>query len=235
MGSDTQTDLAAYIQFDSHDHANTSLQQIGYTQCHQTADFSPTELCDRVNELVKEDSLILMDITTAIPDTCHAAYQAVTVAGFTAAAACKKDTNAAFMVLRTEANTPSFLFGHHWGIAQAVGKKVADAQIRDSPTPALLIIFRDRQFQVPVSVCRAGLNITARLVAHELTTKQEFLQCCVCLGSFVKQESNACVSVHEMGVAPCMHFFHRECALKHLSSGYIASCPACGVAESAEK
>jgi hypothetical protein len=213
-------DLAAFIPFESHSVANATLEQVGYSECRHTAAFSPGELCDRINELlVTADGLVLMDMTTTIPDTSHAAYQALTVAGFTAASACKKDDKAAFMVMRTESNTPSFLFGSHWATTQALGKDVADAQIRNMSTPVLVVFHQDCQTQLPTSVVSAGLDITARVVAHELTKKAEFLCCDLCGTSFVRRGENGFVSVDEIGVSPSGHFFRRECALKYIEAG----------------
>lgn len=208
-------DPAAYIQFASHNDAYKALESVGYSCVAQRTPFGSSDLCEQVNSLLKDDAVCVMDMTTAIPDTCHAAYQALTVAGFTASSACKKDNNAAFLMLRTESNTPSFLMGHHWGCVQAIGKDAAEAHIRQSSTPCLVVIFRDRQFYVPASVCSAGLQITAELVAHELTINPKFMSCCMCNKSFVERGAGDCVNIGEMGVGPDGRKFRRECVLKY--------------------
>lgn len=214
-------DPAAFLTFDSHNHASAVLEQVGFRECKTTLNFSSAQLCERVNQLVETEGLVCMDMTSTLPETPCAAYQALAVAGFTAASACRKDENAAFVVVRTEANTPSYLFGVHWSTVQALGKDVADAQIRRNPTPFLVVFFQDRHFQVPTSVACAGVDVTARLVAHELTKNTVFLCCSLCGTSFVKRGEHGFVTLDEMGVAPGGKFFHRECVEKYVAEGTV--------------
>ena len=137
--------------------------------------------------------------------------KALTIAGFNAAASCRKDPKAVFLVLRTELNTPSFLLGHHWSLVQAIGKEMADAQIRKSPTPGALIIFRDRQVWLPSSVLTATPEIVAKLIAQEVTSDESLFSCCMCGKTFVESREDAFIRVSEMGVAPCGKMFRRAC------------------------
>ena len=98
---------------------------------------------------------------------------------------------------------------------------VADAQIRRNPTPFLVVFFQDRHFQVPTSVACAGVDVTARLVAHELTKNTVFLCCSLCGTSFVKRGEHGFVTLDEMGVAPGGKFFRRECVEKYLAEGTV--------------
>lgn len=220
-------DPAAFLRFDSHNDAIKFLLGIGYSDAHVTSSFTPDELTEETNALLKGENIVLMDMTTAVPDTAHAAYKALTIAGFNAAASCKKDSNAAFLFMRTEANTPSFLVGHHWSITQALGKEAADAHVNEAPTPMAFLIFRDKQVYLPSSVCRSNVEVASRLIAHELTMKESMFCCCICSKGFVESRSGACVNVGEMAMGRCGHMFHRECVARHVEDTGSYACPAC--------
>lgn len=210
-------DPAAFIHFESHDHAVMALDSVGYSGANQKPPFSPEELLDEVNNVLKNRGITVMDMTTAIPETSHAAYKALLIAGFQAAASCRKDENAAFLILRTEANTPSFLFGHHWQATQALGKEVAAKQIHNSPTPAAVVVFRDRQICLPTSVFKTNVSIVSKIIAHEVTMDESFFSCSLCSKSFVIKGETSCLRIAEMCVGPCGRMFHRECIEKYVS------------------
>lgn len=220
-------DPAAFLRFDGHGDAMKFLLGIGYADAHVTSPFTPDQLTEETNALLKGENIVLMDMTTAVPDTSHAAYKALTIAGFNAAASCKKDSNAAFLIMRTEANTPSFLVGHHWSITQALGKEVADAHVKEAPTPMAFLIFRDKQVYLPSSVCRSNVKVASRLIAHELTMKESIFCCCICSKGFVESRSGACVNVGEMAMGRCGHMFHRTCVERHVHETGSYACPAC--------
>jgi hypothetical protein len=205
-----EPDPAAFIAFTSHEQAVNALAQVGFAGAATTASFTPEELTDAVNGLLKEEGIVLMDMTTAIPDTAHAAYQALTIAGFNAAAACKKDKNAAFIVMRTEANTPSFLFGIHWSEAQAFGKEVADTRIRSSPAPAAFVVFRERQVLIPAAACKVDVSIAARIVAYKITLKAEYFCCALCKTPFISSDKTG-ETISEIAVNSSGQMFLRSC------------------------
>lgn len=205
-----EPDPAAFISFQSHNQALSALRQVGFAGADRTPSFTPEELTAAANELLKGEGIVLMDLTTVIPDTSHAAYQALTVAGFNAAAACKKDKNAAFIVMRTEANTPSFLFGLHWGDVQAFGKEIADSRIRSSPAPAAFVVFREKQFMIPAAACEASLEIAARIVAFKVTAKTEFFCCSICKTPFISDDKTG-ESIAEIAVNKTGQMFLRSC------------------------
>lgn len=209
-------DPAAFINFESHTDAAGMLIGLGFLDVLKSPSYCATDLCDAVNGLLKERGVCAMDMTTAIPDTSQAAYKALTIAGFNAAASCRKDPKAVFLVLRTELNTPSFLLGHHWSLVQAIGKEMADSQIRKSPTPGALIIFRDRQVWLPSSVLTATPEIVAKLIAQEVTSDESLFSCCMCGKTFVESREDAFIRVSEMGVAPCGKMFCRACVEAHV-------------------
>lgn len=220
-------DPAAFLSFASHEDALGVLLELGYNDAATTSPFTPNELTWDINELLKDEGIVVMDMSTAIPDTAQAAYNALTIAGFNASAACKKDKNVAFVIMRTKSNTPSFLMGHHWSMAQVFGKEVADIHVRNAPTPAAFLIFRDRQFYLPSSVFRTNVYIASRLVAREITTKDSLFACCICNETFVESKGTACVCVSEVGMAPCKHMFHRSCVERFIADTGKYSCPAC--------
>lgn len=225
--ADSCPDAAAFLRFSSHEEAIGVLTSIGYDGAQSSPAFAPPELVDEANKLLYEREMVLMDMTTTVPETAAAAYKALTIAGFTAAAACKKDSNAAFIIMRTQTNTPSFLMGHHWSMVQALGKEVAENHVRTCPTPAAFVIFRDRQFYLPSKVCASNVSIAAKLVARELTMDDTLFCCCICSDTFVEESTTACVNVSEMGVAPCGHMFHRACVEQHVKETGRYGCPGC--------
>lgn len=205
-----EPDPAAFIEFRSHSQATSALSQVGFVGADKTPSFTPEELTDAVNELLKQEGIVLMDMTTAIPDTAHAAYQALTIAGFNAAAACRKDKNAAFIVMRTEANTPSFLFGMHWADVQAFGKEVADSRIRSSPAPAAFVVFRERQVLIPAAVCSVDVSIASRIVAYKITTNADYFCCSICKTPFISNDKTG-ESIAEIAVNASGQMFLRSC------------------------
>lgn len=218
---------AAFLPFAKHEDALNVLEELGYKDARVNTPFTSAELVQDTNALLHDRDITLMDMTTTIPNTPQAAYNALTIAGFNAAASCKKDNNAAFVIMRTEANTPSFLIGHHWSMTQILGREAANAHIRNSPTPAVFVMFKEQHFYLPSSVCKTNVCIASRLVARQITTDDSFFCCCICNLTFVEDNNTACVSVSELGMAPCKHMFHRACAMQHVMSPGDRGCPAC--------
>lgn len=204
-------DPAAFLHFQSHNHAVAALRGVGYVDAGESPEFSADELLNNLNELLKNRGVTFMDMTTAIPETPHAAYKALLIAGFQAAASCRKDENAAFFILRTEANTPSFLFGHHWQATQALGKDVASEQILNSATPAAIVVFKERQICLPTSIFKTNVNIISRIIAHEVTMDKSFFSCALCSESLVLKNKASVLKFAEMCVGPCGRVFKRGC------------------------
>ena len=121
----------------------------------------------------------------------------------------------AILIMRTEANTPSFLFGHHWQATQALGQKVASEGIINSPTPAAIVVYRDRQICLPTSIFKTNANIAARLIAHEITMDKSYFCCALCGETFVERGPNSSIRISEFGVSPSGHMFRRECVQKY--------------------
>lgn len=209
-------DPAAFIQFESHEEAVVALKSVGYSKADQEPPFTQEELTDEVNNVLKQRGITLMDMTSGIPETPHAVYKALLIAGFQAAASCRKDENVAFLILRTKANTPSFLFGHHWQATQALGKEVASQQVSSSPTPGAVVLFRDRQICLPTSVFKTDVSIVSKMIAQEVTMDESFFSCSLCSKSFVFEREGPCLQVAEMCVGPCGRMFRRKCIEKYV-------------------
>jgi len=225
--TDDVADPAAFIRFDSHTDAMQFVCRTGYNDALLYPPFSANDLVEATNTLIKDDNIVLMDMTTAVPTTAHAAYKALTIAGFNASASCKKDHNAAFLIMRTAANTPSFLIGHHWSITQTIGKERADEHVNGAPTPMAFLIFRDKQVYLPTEVCRTNVDVASRIVAQELTMKESLFCCCICHKGLVESHSGACVKVSRMAMSKCGHMFHAECIAMHIDKTASRACPGC--------
>lgn len=205
-----EPDPAAYIPFRSHNEAVHALGQVGYAGTDRVFNFKSSDLTSEVNNLLENEGIVMMDLTSTIPETPHAAYQALTVAGFNAAASCRKDNNAAFLIMRTESNTPSFLFGQHWGCCQTFGKSVADKHVQESPTPAAFVVFRERQISIPTSACDADVAVVSKMIAYYITLKEEYFRCSICKTPFITKDK-AGEHLAEIAVNTNGHMFLRSC------------------------
>ena len=218
QGADATADQAAFLPFESRDRALEALKQVGYAQAEQAPKFASSALVEAVNALIGADGIVLMDMTSTLPETNEAAYQALSVAAFNAEAAARKDANAAFLLMRTQSNTPSFLFGHHWNLVQSLGSGVADQHVRNQPTPAAFVIFRERQLVIPSSVCAVDETLAARLLAAEITEDKKHFCCELCGEALVSHDAGGnIVEIAEVAVAldGSGRVFKRACAEAH--------------------
>ena len=225
---------AAMIPFNTHQDALRALCQVGYADAEVYPDFDAETLVAAVSTLVDSKSITVLDMTACVPNTASAAYQALTVLGVHGGIYSKKDDNAAFLILRTEENTPSFLFGVHYSIVQCFGKEVADEHVRKHPTPAAFVFFRGRQIPIPSSVCHVDELLASKFIASEILQSDDCFSCGLCQKGFVKRLPFGS-TVDEVAVTPCGHTFHRDCAIAHIKNSGSAKCPVCdnSVVESA--
>ncbi len=206
-----QPDPAAYLSFPTHGAAFSALAHVGYKGVDRLAGFTPDELIDEAKDLLRDEGIAVMNMSSVIPDTPQAAYQALTIAGFNAAAACLKDENVAMVIMRTRENTPSFLFGVHWADVQAFGKDVADTRARSNPAPAAFVVFRERQVSIPPAMCDVNVSIAARMLAYKITMKDEYFCCSICKTPFISSDKTG-ETIREMAVNGVGQLFLRECA-----------------------
>ena len=211
-----ESDPAAFLAFQTHEDATRALSEVGYTNPHDAPAFSSAGLTQSVNELVKSEEILLMDMTDTLPVTPQAAFQALTVAAFNAAAAARRHEKAAFLIMRTQSNTPSFLFGHHWNLVQSLGKETAFQHVRNQPTPAAFVIFRGRELVIPSSICHVDETLAARLLAAEITGNPKHF-CCELCGEGLASHDDAgnITKIEEVGVTPDKRLFKRACAEAH--------------------
>ena len=172
----SKADPAAFLEFESHKHAANVLKTIGFTFAEDVPKFESDELATAINECLKEEGITVLNMTSTIPETSCAAYQALTVASLNASCLARKDENAAFLFMRTEMNTPSFLFGTHWGLVQVHGKEQTEKLMKRQTTPSAYIFFRDRQIGISSSICSVDVNQAAIIVAIEMTGNQNHLK-----------------------------------------------------------
>lgn len=205
-------DESAFLDFKSREEAERALETVGYACVQKVAQFTSQELTQAVSELLQADGVVFMDMTSAIPDTSQAAYKALTIAGFSAAAACRKDKKAAFLVMRTKMNSPSFLFGMHWADVQVFGKDVADARVKKG-TPSAVVMFGEKQIAISSAICEVHVSIAAKMVAFYLTLKADHFCCSVCKTPFITIDTGG-ESIREMAVDGSGNMFLRSCAEK---------------------
>jgi len=208
------SDPAAFLSFESHQNAIDALESVGYRNPNACFSFSPVELVDAVSELLKDESICILNMTPTIPETAAAAYQSLTVAGFNASVSCRKDKNCAFLIQKTVQNTPSFLFGSHWASVQALGRTTTTLRI-EKCTPIAYVFFRERQICLPSSTRNADVDLAARIVAFEITMDTRFFSCSLCGTPFITHDGG------DMEIAPLAktsdgRMLLRDCALKLL-------------------
>lgn len=216
----------AFLEFKTHGEAFEALSRCGFQGLERCPLFKAAELVQAINKILEHDEITVMDLTGTIPETPQAAYKALTVAAFTAASSCRKDSKAAFVVVRTRANTPSFLFGVHWNMTQVFGREVAETRMRASDTPFIYVFQGERQICIPSSVCATDALLASRLVAQQLSGRTELFACALCATSLSRLRGDQ-VEVEEVAVTPCGHMFRRECAMEKIEEG-MYNCPVCG-------
>ena len=137
--------------------------------------FDSKTLTNELNELLKDDGISVMDMSSTIPETAAAAYQALTVASLNASCLSRKDENAAFLLIRTELSTPSFLFGVHWGLGQSHGKEEVEKLMAKQMTPSAYVFFKTKQLCINSRICSVGAETAAAIIAYEMTKNDKFL------------------------------------------------------------
>lgn len=203
-------DPGAFIAFKSHEDAAAALRTVGYANPTVCLPTPSDTLIDAVNDLLHDKDIHLMDMSSALPTTASAAYQALTIAGFNAVASCKKDSSAAFLVQKTKSNTPSFLFGAHWATVQALGIDTTALYVETKPLPVAYVFFRERQISIPASVCVADLRVIARIVAFEITMDASYFSCSIC-GTPLITHVEGDMQIAPMAITPDNRMFRREC------------------------
>jgi hypothetical protein len=105
-------------------------------------------LQNEMKSLLDGITVLDMSSTRLLPETSSAAYQALTVSALNAACSCRKDDKVASLIMRSASNTPSFLFGTHWGMLpmiQSHSKHKTDELMEQQRTPAAYVFFGNRQ------------------------------------------------------------------------------------------
>lgn len=223
---DPQPDVeieSAFLPFETHEDAFSTLEQIGYGSVRDAPSFTSEDLVDEVVSLLQKEGITVLDMPSTIPSTSSAAYQALTVSAFTASASCRKDTNAAFIIMRTAENTPSFLFGDHWSAAQSFGKETADKNAKEKQTPFLYIFYQSRQMCVPSSIFHAGKSITAKVVAQQITGNDSYFCCSICGNGFISTGKGGDIQIEEVAVSASGKTFKRHCVMDRIEKGDTSS------------
>ena len=215
-----QSDPAAFLQFESHLHAVAALKQVGYAQAEVAPAFTSAQLAAAIGQVLEGEGITVLDLTPTLPETPHAAYQALAVSAFNAAASSRKDHRALFLIMRTLQNTPSVLFGHHWSNAQAFGEATPAC------TPAAFLFYKERQIEIPSEVCSLDCELAARLVAAQVTGNDSYFCCGICGGALAENTKTG-LQLRPLAVTPARVTFLRECIVKRIDEGRF-DCPVTG-------
>jgi hypothetical protein len=207
---------SALLKFDSHADALAALSSLGIHGADTAPSFEADDFRAELEDVLRGAGIAVMDMTSSVPHTASAAYQALTVAGVNAGAACRKDSNAAFVIVRSEKNTPSFAFGIHWSLAQTLGKDDCEGAMRE--VPSALIFFREKQVQLPACASGASVEVAARLAAALLTGDDKYFSCEMCRTPLATQDDRGNVSVSEVAATSCGRLFRRACINAHIAA-----------------
>lgn len=213
---DTGVADSAVLKFVDHSEALAALSSLDIHGADRTPEYEPDEFRLALEEALREEGIAVMDMTSGIPHTASAAYQAMTVAGVSAGAACRKDPKAAFVILRTSENTPSFAFGLHWSLAQTLGKDDCKGAMRE--VPAAVLFFQEKQIQLPASASGASVAVAARLAAALVTGDNKHFCCEMCGTPLATQDDHGAVSVSEVAATSCGRLFRRACIAAHVAA-----------------
>jgi len=217
-------DPAAFLQFESHKHAVAALKNLGYAQADTAPSFSSKQLSAAIGKVLEKQEITVLDLTSTLPETPHAAYQALTVSAFNAAASSRKDDKALFLIMRTLENTPSLLFGHHWGIVQAFGQGKATPP---TSTPAAFLFHKERQIEIPSEVCSLDYELAARLVAAQVTGDSSYFCCGICKSPLAESTKSG-LRLREIAVTPAKVTFLKDCIVERVMNGNF-ECPVTGL------
>ena len=161
-----------------------------------------------------------------MPVSADAIFQALTIIGLNAEAHSRRDRDVAVLIQRTAANTPSFLFGTHWGMVQVVGPEEASKQISANATPAILCFHRGRQIELPSSVCHGNAALASKWLTDEITGSNLF-SCALCNTPFVKKTKEQGIIIGRVAVTECGCMIRPECAYDCIERTGSHACPVC--------
>lgn len=195
MDSSTESN---YIPFDNHDAACKALRDCGYDPTIECS-FTSEELCGKMSDHLNSFTTV-NNMTSVVPLTSAAAYHCIGLATKSALKMSRIDKNAIFVLMRTQFNTPSFLFGID-NTARALGATQEDVKARAiaTETPGALIFFREKVICVPTSTLHAPVDLSARAIAQALDPESTVLTCGAC-STRLSTIVDSTVVVEELGV-----------------------------------
>lgn len=169
------------LEFEDYKEAEVALKTLGYLDTGVCSGFSSTELVARTNELLRKSAdSHLLDYTSALPDTASANWHALTMVSVNAGCIAHQ-SGAAGLLLRTRANTPCFVVGHHWNASQTRSVQEASETALKRAAPAgLLILKSTKTIELPNEMQHAPLDVAARILAALLDTEGGHYSCDIC-------------------------------------------------------
>ena len=204
MADDAEVGNPAVLPFESHATAAEALGQLRFAGVDVNATYASEELATVASELLSEFKVI--DSTSTIPTSSDAAYQSLLVAGVQLGCLARKNETTAFMLVKTEDNTPSFLFSADWCHRQLNGQ---DASLRY--TPGVYIFVGERQIVLPVELLKLPLAVAAKVVADEIDGGDRF--CCGICGSKLLTRTIDDVSIGHLAVSTTGDVYKADCVM----------------------
>lgn len=211
--------------FGSYQEALEKCESDGWKEARFYPDFTSAALCEEINS---KTNIIVVDQSTMIPDGFEGNYSYFPLTGFLLNKKSIADPSNAYLVMRTEANTPAFLSGMLAGHMAERGGDFACAREYVHgllTTPAGLIVHAGKQMVFPTVVTQGSPALASDMIVAMLEDAPGKFACSICGDSFMK----FCGS--SWGTEPfiafnCDHALHPWCASQHWKKGG-RSCPVC--------
>ena len=212
--------------FLSYPEALEKCESDGWKEAQFYPEFTSEALCQTINS--KLTGITVIDESKMIPDGYEGNYSMFPLAGYLLNKKSFKDESVAYLVMRTEKNTPAFLSGMLAGhMAERGGDFACAREYVNSlmTTPAGLVIHAGKQMVFPTVVTQGSTEIASNMVVSMLEDAPHKFACAICNESFM----TFCGS--SWGTEPfiafqCDHAFHPWCASEHWKAGG-RSCPTC--------
>lgn len=220
--------------WESYTEAIVSLKAWGFRECVFVVDFSPEQLVEEVQRLVRGHNLEVVDATHLVPDGPNASWLEWPCSNCQLETRSEAEPEKVFIVLRTKTNTPAFLGGTLYGYACSHGsleQAVWHARTSDVPCPAGVVMHSGGQhFPLPVTVSQSGPELVAKVVAAVVLNRPDMFRCSICDQNFATMSPDGAdrvISMSRFISAPCDHAFHAHCLSEHFREGNN-DCPVCG-------
>jgi hypothetical protein len=202
----------------SYPEALAWLAQI-YSEATWAPEFTPNELDQQMRFLLYRSELTISDKSASVPCGPNADWREWAKAGgsFLKQSEDPANANVAFLVLRTQANTPGYLGGSFYRLCSRVGEEAARKILSEDPnTPCGVLFRKGNTYEIPTIVSQCTVRLAAEIVVAILQgddPSSPGFRCSICLDSLLLWNDEA-TSMSQFVASECDHAFHPACLLE---------------------